>query len=395
MPGRERLFRIREADIQQILFADNSDDDDDDLLLDDEDQNFLVEDVDNVAQEVIIEHPDPALTNEPSTSTHAVCTAVVEPAAFYGRPRRQCKPTIQTPAIDSGERQQQMQSQPTISNSATSRKRLRAKESHHPDDACKETTVDEYLPAPTKLRATSHGQSKQAAFDFKWNRRTTTSKNDVVDYSYRQVHLKTDDSADIDAVDVFEQVSYFVTLVSLIVEQIELYMKQKGIPFHTNADEIRASLGICLVMGYHVLPSIRDYWSTQPDLQVPYVANTMTRARFESIRSALHFNDNDDMVPRTHPQFDRAFKVRPLIDHFNRCFQAARNPSKQQSIDEHMIKFKGQNIMKQYIRNKPVKWGFKLWCRCDAVSGYLYQFDMYTGRKTDTEHGLGEPYQKP
>ena len=46
--------------------------------------------------------------------------------------------------------------------------------------------------------------------------------------------------------------------------------------------------------------------------------------------------------------------------------------------------------MKQHIRNKPVKWGFKLWCRCDAVSGYLYQFDMYTGRKSDTEHGLGQ-----
>jgi len=65
-------------------------------------------------------------------------------------------------------------------------------------------------------------------------------------------------------------------------------------------------------MGY-VLPSIRDYCSTQPDLQVPYVANTMTRARFETIHSALHFSNNDDMVPRTHPQFDRAFKVRPLI----------------------------------------------------------------------------------
>lgn len=52
------------------------------------------------------------------------------------------------------------------------------------------------------------------------------------------------------------------------------------------------------------------------------------------------------------PQFDRAFKVRPLIDHFNRCFQAARKASMQQSIDEHMVKFK--IIIKQYIRNKPV-----------------------------------------
>jgi len=42
MPGRERLFGIREADIQQLLFADNSDDDDENLLLDIEDGNFLL-----------------------------------------------------------------------------------------------------------------------------------------------------------------------------------------------------------------------------------------------------------------------------------------------------------------------------------------------------------------
>lgn len=44
-----------------------------------------------------------------------------------------------------------------------------------------------------------------------------------------KVNLKLDDSADIDAVEVFEQASDFSTLVSLVVEQSELYMKQKGI----------------------------------------------------------------------------------------------------------------------------------------------------------------------
>lgn len=48
----------------------------------------------------------------------------------------------------------------------------------------------------------------------------------------------------------------------------------------TDADEFRfQSLHwntVCLMMGYHVLPSIRDYWSTQPDLQVPFIANTIT-----------------------------------------------------------------------------------------------------------------------
>ncbi|XP_047122926.1 piggyBac transposable element-derived protein 4-like [Hydra vulgaris] len=120
-------------------------------------------------------------------------------------------------------------------------------------------------------------------------------------------------------------------------------MKQKENPFQTDKAEMCAFFGIRLIMGYHVLPSIRDYWSSQPDLQVPFVSNTMPRLRFETIRSALHFANNDEMLPRSHPQCDRAFK-----------------------------------------------WGFKLWCRCDAVTGYLYQFDLYKGRKVSTEYGLGE-----
>lgn len=389
MPGRERLFRIREADIQQLLFADNSDDDESDLFLDDEDQNFLLEDVDNVT-EVIIEHPDPLSTTE--TSTYQVG---VKPVRFYSKSTRTVKGTVASPDVMLRVEEQTVQEppQPTTSISkSSSRKRPRTMEALEPSEVRKQTleTVDQVLPSPTKSRNVSRSRSMRVDVEFNWKRQTTKVVTDTVDYRYGHVNLRVDEPADINALSVFEEVSDFGTLVSHIVEQSELYMKQKGIVFQTDADELRAFFGICLVMGYHVLPSIRDYWSTQPDLQVPFVSNTMTRTRFETIRSALHFANNENMLPKTDPQFDRAFKVRPLIEHFNRCFQAARNASKQQSIDEHMIKFKGQNIMKQYIRNKPVKWGFKLWCRCDATSGYLYQFDLYTGRKMDTEYGLGE-----
>ena len=42
------------------------------------------------------------------------------------------------------------------------------------------------------------------------------------------------------------------------------------------------------------------------------------------------------------------------------------------------------------MKNKPIKWGFKLWFRCGAKSGYLYEVDMYLGKKGNTEFGLGE-----
>ena len=34
--------------------------------------------------------------------------------------------------------------------------------------------------------------------------------------------------------------------------------------------------------------------------------------------------------------------------------------------------------------------GFKFWFHCGAKSSYLYEFDMYLGKKGNTEFGLGE-----
>ena len=45
--------------------------------------------------------------------------------------------------------------------------------------------------------------------------------------------------------------------------------------------------------------------------------------------------------------------------------------------------------MKQYVENKPVKWGFKFWYGCASETGYLYQFDLYLGKKEGAEENLG------
>ena len=62
-------------------------------------------------------------------------------------------------------------------------------------------------------------------------------------------------------------------------------------------------------------------------------------------------------------------------------FSQLLSATKSQSVDEDMIKLKGHNIMHQYINNKLIKWGFRMWCRYDSETGYLFQFDLYTGRK--------------
>ena len=61
----------------------------------------------------------------------------------------------------------------------------------------------------------------------------------------------------------------------------------------------------------------------------------------------------------------------------------------EQSIDEHIVKFKGRSGMKQYIKSKPIKKGFIFLFHCLSKSGCLYQVDIYLGRKQTPEINLG------
>ena len=139
----------------------------------------------------------------------------------------------------------------------------------------------------------------------------------------------------------------------IAIPQTKLYSQQKGHILHIEAEEIKAFFGITEVMGYHVLPSVRNYWSTESNLGVPYVAKVMPLKPFEKIRSYLHFNDNNLMKPKSDLGHDRTFKVRSVLHHFNASSVAAMAPSQFQ-IDEHMIKFKGHNTFRQYVKGKPI-----------------------------------------
>ena len=109
---------------------------------------------------------------------------------------------------------------------------------------------------------------------------------------------------------------------------------------------------------------------------VPLIANTMSRNRYEEILSVLHFNNNEEAPTNpADPNFDKLYKLKPLIKHFRDVFKGSVSPETMQAIDEMMIPFKGRHGAKQYMPKKPTKWGYKLWCRA-GVSGYVYDFEV-------------------
>lgn len=65
-------------------------------------------------------------------------------------------------------------------------------------------------------------------------------------------------------------------------------------------------------------------------------------------------------------------------------------PNRDLSVDEAMIPFKGRSTLKQYMPQKPVKRGIKVWALADAINGFVSMFQVYTGKQGNTvQKGLG------
>ncbi len=53
------------------------------------------------------------------------------------------------------------------------------------------------------------------------------------------------------------------------------------------------------------------------------------------------------------------------------------------TIDEAMITFRGRLRFKQYMKDKPTKWGIKVFVLSDAPTAYVKRMQVYTGQGLD------------
>nr|XP_023018087.1 piggyBac transposable element-derived protein 3-like [Leptinotarsa decemlineata] len=167
-----------------------------------------------------------------------------------------------------------------------------------------------------------------------------------------------------------------------LVYQSNLHAVQRDRNLNFKKEELLDSIGTNLLMGYHVLPSWRHYWSGSSDLGVPLVSNTISRQIFDNILSNLHINDNPK-IPVSNK--DKLYKLKPMIDSLNETFRAFSKATRHLTIDESMITFKGRSSIKQYNPMKPIKRGYEIWC-CADQKGYILHFDIYQGKEEGNDN---------
>lgn len=120
---------------------------------------------------------------------------------------------------------------------------------------------------------------------------------------------------------------------------------------------------------------------------MPRAGKTMSWNRFNQIKRYLHYCDETTAITdRTVANYDRLYKVRFLLNAMKAKCMALYSPSEDISVDECMIPYRGRWSGKMYDSSKPIKWGVKVWMACDAANGYLYNFDVYSGRDRDFDN---------
>jgi len=154
--------------------------------------------------------------------------------------------------------------------------------------------------------------------------------------------------------------------------------------FVTSQSEMQLFLAILFNSGYAPLPRRRLYWEPLPDVQNTAMSKAITRNRFAELMANVHVANNDSLPPD-----DRMAKVRPLFTALNSKFVTHFPRHQHLSIDESMVPYYGKHGAKQFIRGKPIRFGYKVWS-INSSLGYCVQLDPYQGAGTSIpELGLG------
>ncbi|GFO20793.1 PiggyBac transposable element-derived protein 4 [Plakobranchus ocellatus] len=168
--------------------------------------------------------------------------------------------------------------------------------------------------------------------------------------------------------DVKAPYGYFRELVndkmlSNIRDQTNIYALEKNNEeMNVSVKEIEKFIGVYLRMGVMKAHCQRAYWAAKT--LYPPVADVFSRSRYEQLASTIYFTDNNKPDANS-----RVWKLQPWLEDLK--LNLEKIPTQEnQSVNEIMVAFKGRSKLKQFMRNKPHRWGIKIWARV----GHMIQY---------------------
>lgn len=184
----------------------------------------------------------------------------------------------------------------------------------------------------------------------------------------------------------------------LIIDSIVEYTNQliriksenytdKSIVQQTTTLEIKAVFGLLYMSGRFRTSRLNldDLWANDGS-GVDIFRATMPLKRFRFLLSCLRFDNKDSREERR--KIDKLAPIRALFDRFVENCQAAYVPSEYLTIDEKLEAFRGRCAFRQYIPNKPAKYGLKVFALVDSKTFYILNLEAYVGQQPEGPYTL-------
>lgn len=143
---------------------------------------------------------------------------------------------------------------------------------------------------------------------------------------------------------------------------------------------------ISLILYYSLVKTStgRDMWRRGRLYRLPFPGSLMPGYRYEAIMAFFHMSDPTDDAANDllqgQPGYDGLCRIKPPQDQILTTCRAYYHPRQNLSVDERIVATKAKIGMKQFIEDKPTKWGYKLCILADSSDSYTCDFSIYEGK---------------
>lgn len=124
----------------------------------------------------------------------------------------------------------------------------------------------------------------------------------------------------------------------------------------------------------------RDIWSND-GCGIDIVMCAMSENRFLFLLRSIRFDDYRSREERK--KIDKMTHIRKVFDDFVQNCKMNYKISEYATLDEKLQSFRGRCPFRQYMPNKPAKYGIKIFALVDSISYYTSNLEVYTGVQPD------------
>nr|XP_054600172.1 piggyBac transposable element-derived protein 4-like [Nothobranchius furzeri] len=142
--------------------------------------------------------------------------------------------------------------------------------------------------------------------------------------------------------------------------------------------ELHAYIGILVLAGVYRSKGEANASLWNEENGRPIFRATMSLETFHKISRVIRFDNRETRASRC--ERDKLAAVRDVWDKWVEILPLLYNPGPHVTVDERLVPFRGRCPFRQYMPNKPAKYGIKIWAACDAKSSYAWNMQVYTGK---------------